>query len=101
MQQSVIVNKLHIPWLKLHAEMEKGIICECIEEIERLDVTRCQSRCIEKALRTINILALIETSQKSRVPTQHRDFEIWLFALRHLASPVCCDRIEQEGRKIW
>ena len=35
MQQSVIINELHVTWLKLHAEMEDGVICELIEQIER------------------------------------------------------------------
>src|ERR1700724_704238 len=100
MQQSVIVNKLHVAGLKLHTEMEAGVICESIEQIERLNVRGCQSQRIGKALCTIDILALIETGQESRVPVQHRDFEVWLFALRHLASPVCCDRIKQQRGKI-
>ena len=100
MQQSVIVNKLQVTLLKLHSKMQDGVIRECIEQIERLDVSWCQSRRIRKPLCTINILALIETRQESRVPTQHRDFEVWLLALRHLASPVCCDRIKHDGGKI-
>src|SRR5581483_8223021 len=100
MQQSVVVNKLHVTRLKLHTKMEAGIICEFIEQIERLDVSLCQSRRIGKTLGAIDILALIETGEESRVPIQHRDFKIWLFALRHLASPVCCDRIEQQGGEI-
>src|ERR1700761_3769418 len=91
MQQGVIVNKLHVTWLKLHTQMEAGVIGEFIEQIERLDVNRRQSRCIGKALCAINILALVETRQESRVPTQHRDLEVWLFVLWHLASPICCD----------
>src|ERR1700756_162606 len=88
MQQTVVVNKLHVTWLELHTKMEAGIIGEFVEQIERLDVSLCQSRRIGKSLCTVDILALVETGQESRVPTQHRDFEIWLFALRHLASPV-------------
>ena len=61
MKQSVIVNKLHVTRLKLHSKMEVGVIRDRIEQIERLDVSWCQSRRIGKALRTINILALIET----------------------------------------
>jgi len=99
-QQSMIVNKLHVAWLKLHAKMENGVIGEFVEQIERLDMSGRQSRRIGKALGAIDILALIETRQETRVPIQHRDFEIWLFALRYLASPVCCDRIKQQRGKI-
>src|SRR5580704_4961522 len=100
MQQSVIVNKLHVTWLELHTQMEAGVICEFVEQIERLDVSGRQSRRIGKALCTVDILTLIETRQESRLPTQHRDFEVWLFALRYLASAVRCDRIKQERGKI-
>src|ERR1700689_1551992 len=100
MQQSVIVNKLHVTWLELHTKMEAGVICEFVEQIERLDVSGCQSRRIGKALCTIDILTLIETRQESRVPIQHRDFKVWLFPPRSLASPVRCDRIKQERGKI-
>lgn len=58
MQQGMIVNELHVARLKPHAEMQRGIICERVKEIERLDVSRRQSRRIGKALRTIDILAL-------------------------------------------
>src|SRR3954469_10483476 len=100
MQQGMIVDELHITRLKPHAEMQSGIICERVEEIERLDVSRSQSRRVGKALRAIDILALIEPGQEPRIPIQHRDFKIWLFVLRHLASSVRRDRIKQESGKV-
>src|SRR3954462_1882685 len=100
MQQGMIVNELHVARLKPHAKMQSGAVCERVKEIERLDVSRRQSRRNGKPLRTIDILALIEPGQEPRMPIQHRDFKIWLFVLRHLASPVCRDRIKQESGKV-
>src|SRR3954470_16919158 len=80
--------------------MKGGIVREFVEQIEGLDVSCRQSRRLAKALRAIDILALIEARQESRIPTQHRDFEVWFFAFRHLASPVRRDRIKHEGGKI-
>src|SRR3569832_1691066 len=39
MQQSMIVDELHVTRLKPHAKVQSGAVCEGVKEIERLDVS--------------------------------------------------------------
>ena len=49
MQQGMIVDELHVPRLEPHAEMQRRIICERVEEIERFDMSRRQPSARESA----------------------------------------------------
>ncbi len=68
MQQRVIVNELHVTRLKLHAKMKMFVVSQGIEQIERLDISRRQSQRIGKALRAVDVLALIEAREEALVP---------------------------------
>ena len=75
MEQTMIVHKLHITWLKTHEKVQCGIVGHRIKTIQRFDMGRRQSHGFIETLRRINILALIDTGHEACVPIKDRDLK--------------------------
>ena len=101
MQQSMIVDELHVTGLKPHAKMEPGIICERVEEIQRLDVSRRQSRRIRKALRGLDIISVtVDYREVICIPIKDRCFIETFLTGRYFAATIEREWLKQNGRQI-
>jgi hypothetical protein len=58
-QQAVIVNQLQIAGLKLHRQIERGIIRERVEEVQCFALSRRERRAYESASR-VNVCAVVD-----------------------------------------
>ena len=100
MQLCVVVNELHVAGLQLHPKMQLGVIGQRIEQVQRLDVRRCQAHGALEPLRAVDVLALVEHRQAALVPGQRRDRHPGQGALGHFAPAVGGDRVEQQGQQV-
>ena len=58
MQDDVVVDELDIARLELDIEIVRRIVRECVEQIERLDLLRGQSRRVGEALRRLDVMSV-------------------------------------------
>ena len=99
-EQAVVVDELHVATREPHADIQAGVVCQRVEEIERFDMVGRQPRGIGKALRRIDVLALIHYCQKSLVPAEDGNGEEGLRTRRYLAAPVRSDVLEQVREQV-
>jgi hypothetical protein len=97
---TVVVDELHVARPETHLQMQRGVIGETVEHIERRDVIRRQPHRVGKALGAVDVLALVEHGQVARMPAERRDLHEGFHTLGHLAPPVRRDRVEQKRQEI-
>ena len=99
-QHVVVVHELDVARTELHVQIEARVVGEIVEQVQRLDLLPAEARRIGEALRTVDVLALVNRTQLALVPVEDRDLEIGLHAGRNLAAPVGGERLHQEGQQV-
>ncbi len=99
-QQRVVVNELHVAGLQRHREMQRRVVAQRVEQVQRFDLQLARGRRIGEALRRIDVLALVDRRQPAVEPAEHRDLEIRLRTRRHFAASVGGQRLEQLGCQV-
>jgi hypothetical protein len=60
---AVIVDELHVAGPEAHLQMQRRVIGERVEHVERRDVIRRQAHGVRKTLGAVDVLALVEHGQ--------------------------------------
>ena len=86
MQQRVIVDELNVAGTKFHVQMQRRVIGQRVEQIQRLNLLRGQGWHIRKAARRFDVLALLNGREQVSVPIENRDAKVGQLSGRDFAA---------------
>ena len=91
MQQRVIVDELNVAGTKFHVQMQRRVIGQRVEQIQRLNLLRGQGWHIRKAARRFDVLALLNGREQVSVPIENRDAKVGQLSGRDFAARATTD----------
>src|SRR5262249_61539709 len=94
-QDRVVVDQLYVARTKLHLYIQRRVVGQRVEHIQRLDLSGGESRNIRRPARRFDVLPLIDRREQSLMPVEDRDGGVWVLSGVHFSSPGRFDRLRQ------